>query len=235
MFRKILDEIINFVLPNSCISCDEPIGPKEKFVCRNCFQMLEKYEDIHPWNDEYAGNGIITDSLSAFWFREGTVIQTLMHALKYQKMRSIGKLLGNELGIRIKELNAPVFDYIIPVPLHKAKLRDRTYNQSEFIAMGIQIVIPAEVIVDGVIRTRFTGTQTRLNKAERKINVTDAFTINPKHSKRLAGKNIIVVDDVITTGATILECAGALKKSGARNILVSSAAYAELKAEEIPD
>ena len=72
-------------------------------------------------------------------------------------------------------------------------------------------------------------TQTKLNKAERKVNVSDAFEVNPKHSEKLAGKNIIVVDDVITTGATILECAGALRKSGAGNILVSSAAYAELK------
>ena len=229
MFRKVLEELINFVLPNSCLSCELPIEPHEKFICQKCYQTLEKYGDTHPWKDEYIESGIITNSLSAFWFREGNVIQSLMHAMKYQKMRSVGKMLGTEIGNQIAEVNNPAFDYIIPVPLHKAKYRDRTYNQSEYIAKGIHDVTRAEVITDGVVRTRFTETQTRLNKAERKVNVSDAFKVNPKHLEKLKGKNIIVVDDVITTGATILECAGALRLSGAGNIWVCSAAYAELK------
>lgn len=229
MFRKVLYELLNFVLPNSCISCGEPIDPHEKFVCPKCFQALEKYEDTHPWKDEYIESGVITNSMSAFWFREGSAIQSLMHAMKYQKMKSVGKMFGRELGRLAAEVNGVTFDYFVPVPLHKAKYRDRTYNQSEYIAKGIHEVIGGEAVADGIIRTRYTGTQTRLNKAERKINVSDAFKVNGKYLEKFAGKNIIVVDDVITTGATILECASALKKSGAGMIWVCSAAYAELK------
>jgi ComF family protein len=149
--------------------------------------------------------------------------------MKYQKMKSVGKMFGHELGNRAAKVNGVTFDYIVPVPLHKAKYRDRTYNQSEYIAKGIHEVIGGEAIADGIIRTRYTGTQTKLNKAERKVNVSDAFKVNPKYLEKFAGKNIIVVDDVITTGATILECASALKKSGAGSIWVCSAAYAELK------
>lgn len=228
MFRKVLNELINFVLPNSCISCGVPIDLEEKFICLKCHQTLEKYRDTHPWRNEYIESGIISNSMSAYWFREDNSIQSLIHAMKYQKMKSVGRMLGSEIGKQILDAANVSFDYIIPVPLHKAKYRDRTYNQSEYIAKGIHDVIGAEVVIDGVMRTRYTGTQTKLNKAERKINVSDAFMVNPKHLEKLTGKNIIVVDDVITTGATILECAGALRRSGAGNIWVCSAAYAEL-------
>lgn len=231
MFRSILDEIIGFFLPASCLSCGEPITAHEKFLCAKCFQKLEKYEDTHPWKDEMSGAGIIDNSLSAFWFREGTPIQPLLHAMKYQKMRSIGVMLGRELGKRIAALNEMNFHHVIPVPLHKAKFRDRTYNQSEYIARGVSGITGSEVLNDAVIRTRFTPTQTKLNKQERRENVMDAFTVDQKRAAALAGKNIIIVDDVITTGATILECAKVLRNAGARSLWVCSAAYAELKSD----
>jgi ComF family protein len=231
MFRSILDEIIGFVLPPSCLSCDEPMSAQEKFLCIKCFQKLEKYEDTHPWKEEMISRGVITNSLSAFWFREGTPIQPLLHAMKYQRMKSVGILLGAELGKRIVSLSGIEFDYVIPVPLHKAKFRDRTYNQSEYIARGVSKEIGAMAFSKGIIRTRFTPTQTKLNKQERRENVMDAFAGNPKYSASVTGKNIIIVDDVITTGATILECAKVLREAGAREIWVCSAAYAELKSD----
>ena len=138
-------------------------------------------------------------------------------------------MLGEEIGKLAVSKNLKDIDIIIPVPLHKAKLRDRTYNQSEYIAKGISNILKTEVISDAVIRSRFTPTQTRLNKAERKVNVSGAFGINSKYADKLRGKNILLADDVITTGATILECASAIKSAGSGKLCICSAAYAELK------
>jgi len=236
MFRMILNRtasgITDFILPKVCLCCDTPIdgypANGNKFICPKCYGKLERYNDPHPWKDDYISLGVIDNSMSAFWFREGAEIQTLMHEMKYGKMKSVGRLFGREIGgVIISETNIK-WDYVIPVPLHKARQRDRMYNQSEFIADGINEKIRAVVLADGIIRTRFTGTQTKLNKQERKENVKNAFEVNPKHKHNIVNKNIIVVDDVITTGATILECAETLKLSGAGIVWVCSAAYAEL-------
>ena len=229
MLQRIFSNILNFALPNTCISCQANIGAQEKYLCKVCLGKLEPYNENHPWKEELIAGGTIDNSLSAFWFREGTPIQTLLHSMKYSKMKGVGIFLGNELGKLIGQHANMRFDYILPVPLHKAKFRDRTYNQSEFIAKGISDILNAEVINDLLIRTRFTGTQTRLTKSERKENVSGAFEVNPKHADVIRNKNMILVDDVITTGATILECASALKKASAGRVWVCSAAYAELK------
>jgi ComF family protein len=231
MFRSILEEIIGFVLPASCLSCEEPISVQEKFLCVNCIQKLENYEDTHPWKEEMKSAGVIDNSISAFWFREGTPIQPLLHAMKYQKMKSVGVMLGKELGRKITRLNGIKFDFVIPVPLHKARFRERTYNQCEYIARGISAETGAKVLNDAVIRTRFTPTQTKLNRQERIENVMGAFGVNPKFAEILNGRKIILADDVITTGATILECAKVLHKAGTEIIWVCSSAYAELKTE----
>ena len=228
MLRSVLDEIIGFVLPNSCISCGSSIEPKEKFLCPACYSKLEKYTDTHPWKNEMMLSGAIDNSISAFLFREGTPIQQLLHALKYQKVRSAGIMLGGEIGKQISGLSGLTFDYIIPVPLHKARQRDRTFNQSDYIAKGTGGILGARVVNGALYRIRNTGSQTKLNREERKQNVSEAFRVNPEYSHLVKGKNIVLVDDVITTGATILECARALKSSGAAALWVCSAAYAEL-------
>jgi len=114
------------------------------------------------------------------------------------------------------------------VPLHRAKERERTYNQSLFICKGIGETLNIAAPDNFMKRNRFTETQTRLDKPGRKENVRGAFEINPKIKQNITGKNIILADDVITTGATILECARVLKENGCGKILICSAAYAVL-------
>jgi ComF family protein len=233
MIKNIINGIVDFILPAACLHCQAAIdtainGDEVKFICSKCYSRLERFSQPHPWGEEYSAKGVIDGSFSAFWFREGSEIQTLMHEMKYGKLKSVGRLFGREIGNAITAQNKIQWDYIIPVPLHKARLRDRTYNQSEYIAKGIKEVIKTEVLADGVHRTRFTGTQTKLNKPQRRENVKDAFEVNPKHRQNINNKNIVVVDDVITTGATILECAQTIKLSGAGKVMVCSAAYAEL-------
>lgn len=212
------------------MACGDIVEENQEFLCRRCYDKLERYNDVHPWRAEKISEGIIDNSLSVYWFRENTPVQSLFHALKYQKIKSAGIMLGREIGNCINTIpEAEKFDVIIPVPLHKAKQRDRSYNQSEYIAKGVSVVLKLPVLKNTVSRTRFTPTQTKLNKAQRLENVSGAFEINEANKADIEGKNIILCDDVITTGATILECASVLKKSGCGRLWICSAAYAELK------
>lgn len=226
---KTINGLLNFILPNTCLGCENILDSGDSYLCPSCFSALEKYNETHPWQREKISEGIIDNSFSVYWFREGTPIQQIFHALKYQKMKRVGIMLGEEIGKSLLRPDNPGFDLIIPVPLHKAKQRDRTYNQSEFIAEGISRQLNLPVIKYGVKRNRFTPSQTKLNKEKRKENVKGAFEVQNETKLLLTGKNIILCDDVITTGATILECARALKNAGAAKVWACSAAYAELK------
>jgi ComF family protein len=233
MFKSLVKGLTDFILPPLCLCCESLLEETGfngvKFICPACYGRLERFNETHPWKNEYIEKGVIEGSLSAFWFRDGSEIQTLMHEMKYGKMKSIGRMFGREIANRITSLSLEKWDFVIPVPLHKARKRDRTYNQSEYIAEGAAQVLKTEVLPDAIKRIRRTGTQTRLNKLQRKENVKDAFAVQPESASLIQNKNILLVDDVITTGATILECAEAFKAAGAGRIWVCSAAYAELK------
>jgi ComF family protein len=142
-------------------------------------------------------------------------------------MTLLGLRLGRDIGEKIREERLfTKADYLIPVPLHKAKLRERGYNQSELLCKGIAEVTKIPMSSTFLKRKRHTQTQTRLSWEERKQNVSNAFMIETKHEKVLAGTTVIVVDDVITTGSTINECAKILRECGVREVFAASAALA---------
>ncbi|MCX7761723.1 MAG: ComF family protein [Candidatus Kryptonium sp.] len=171
--------------------------------------------------------GYISKAFACFHFKEESAIQILIHELKYQNKSSIGLLLGEIVGNAIKDdPNFSTADALVPVPLHKIRLRERGYNQSELISKGISKVIKVNVEKDLLIRARNTETQTKLNLDQRKENVKDAFVVNDKHKNFVNGKKFVIVDDVITTGATINECAKALVSSGASKVFAVSVAVA---------
>jgi len=228
MLKRILNGFLGFVLPDTCLSCGTVLDASERFICATCHNKLIKFDEPHPWKDEEISCGVIDDSFSLYQFHEGTEIQTLLHAFKYEKMKSVGRMFGREIGARILSADETAFDYAVPVPLHYGKKRERTYNQSLFISKGISDKLNVKVLENCLERTRFTKTQTKLHKLQRQENVRGAFRLNPKFKNTIAGKNIILSDDVITTGSTILECARTLKAAGCGKILVCSIAYAVL-------
>ncbi len=173
----------------------------------------------------FAETGYISDLISLYYFEKGKVLQSVMHSLKYEEVTSFGFELGRKLGETVKQKNFSVHA-VIPVPLNKQKLRERGYNQSEYIANGVSSVLNIPVLTKTVQRIKYTVTQTHLNAQERKENVANAFSIaRPELVKE---KTILIVDDVITTGSTIQEIAKVLKESGAQNIIAGSAGLAKL-------
>ncbi len=225
---EFLGGLINFVLPPVCICCDNPLEKNTRFVCNSCFSKLKKVEDNQNiWGNRVHQVNFEGNALCLYWFAEGTEIQHILHALKYSKMKSVGNLFGKIIGTELKRRYNGTYDYTVPVPLHRAKLRERTYNQSDFICRGIGEQLNIQPLEKCLKRSRYTKTQTKLSIDEREENVRNAFEVNTKFKDLIKGKNIILADDVITTGSTILECARVLKDSGCREVTVCSIALAE--------
>jgi ComF family protein len=228
MIKKFLNGILDFVLPPICVCCEDPLEPGTRFVCGECMSKLKKVDDDYDiFKDRVYKVNFEGDALSLYWFVEGTEIQHILHALKYSKMKSMGKLFGRIIGNEVRKRYTAKYDYAVPVPLHKSKERERTYNQSYYICLGIKEALNTEPLMKCLQRTRYTKTQTKLSIDERHENVRNAFALNPKYTGSITGKNIILVDDVITTGSTILECARVLKNGGCGEVTVCSIALAE--------
>ncbi len=228
MLKNILNSFLGFVLPPVCVCCDSPLEPNKRFVCGNCLSKLKKVDEAHNiWGDRVHKVTFKGNAFSLYWFIEGTEIQHVIHALKYSRMKSIGNVFGKIIGEEITRRFPDSYDYAVPVPLHKAKLRERTYNQSTYICRGISESLNVLPLEKCLKRSRYTKTQTKLSINEREENVRGAFELNDKHKETVKGKNIILVDDVITTGSTILECARVLKENGCSTVTICSIALAE--------
>ncbi len=228
--KFIVDLFLDFVFIHECEICHQHLDDKRIIICRDCFQKIERANPIdleRSFTIKFGNPNFINKAFSCFHFKEESIIQTLIHELKYQNKRSIGILLGEVIGQLIK--NDPDFsaaDILVPVPLHKIRLRERGYNQSELIAKGVSNATGIKVIKNLLVRTRNTETQTKLNLEERKENVKDAFFVNGKYKSFVIDKKVIIVDDVITTGSTINECAKALAQAGASKVFALSVAIA---------
>jgi ComF family protein len=223
----ILQPLHDFLFVTECLHCGVRLNNDEQRVCSNCWNSLSKVSQndytYKILTERFREGGVIDDFVSLFYFEKGKLLQTLAHSLKYDE----GTAFGFELGVRFGEkVTGKTIDCIIPVPLNKRKERERGYNQSDWIAKGISSIINVPVHPNIVRRSRYTETQTHLNAEERKKNIADAFVITETNSVR--GKNILLVDDIVTTGSTIQEIARVLKNAETKWITAGSAGLAKL-------
>lgn len=165
-------------------------------------------------------------ALALFSFKNESKIQGMMHAIKYANSPMLAHSLGMRCGKFLKEnsLSAEI-DLVVPVPLHTKKTKLRGYNQSAFFASGIAEASGIACSEDCIRRVRFTETQTKKDSLERFLNVQSAFDLNKPDE--LSGKSVLLVDDVLTTGATLEACAETLLKANVRDISVATIAIAE--------
>jgi ComF family protein len=149
----------------------------------------------------------------------------VIRALKYAQSPSIGTEFGRETGAAMQHLGILAAEVIVPVPIHHARRRERTYNQAELIAGGISDSTGIPLLHKALLRRRYTTTQTRLNAEERHSNLTGAFVAG-RNASSLRDKIVLLTDDVLTTGSTINTCATALLEAGARRVDVAVLAAA---------
>lgn len=159
-------------------------------------------------------------------FQKGGVVQRLLHQLKYNNCPEIGERLGKAYGRELSDtLLAGEFDLIVPVPLHRSRQRQRGYNQSAYFAKGLSEALQVPWDESISIRTHATASQTRKNRADRWENVRHVFDVRTAIS--VQGKRILLVDDVITTGATLEACGQHLLDCGCASVSVACIAEAQ--------
>ena len=204
----VIDEILDFIAPKYCQLTGEKID--SGFFSEKGFGILKIDKLILKENKNL---GSATNSISLF-SSSNEEIMKLIHKMKYYGKSDIAFELGVILGEKMIEEFSIFhgFDFIIPVPVHKTRLRERGYNQSLKIAEGIAQLLEINVLDDLVIRNRYTNSQATLKGSERPENVKSAFSLNNKFDlNKIKNSNILLCDDVITSGSTIRECALALK------------------------
>ena len=228
--RSYLADFVSLLFPELCVACRESLVANEHLLCTDCRFNLP-YTNFYLQADnivarQFWGKINIEAAFALFYFNKGGKIQNMLHQLKYNGQQQIGNLLGNIAGGQLakNEIFNNV-DYIIPVPLHKKRFRERGYNQSTRFAEGLADKLNAVVEEDNLVRVRSTETQTHKSRFARFENMQEVFmVINPE---KLQGKHVLLVDDVITTGSTLEACGEQLLKVEGLKLSIATIAYAE--------
>lgn len=197
-------------------------------MCEKCFKSLQRISSENLFNDfnrQYSHNGAIDGLFSLFYFEKDKAIHKIIHSFKYENRFQTGEYFGRYFSSQFSgKIIEEHIEIAVPVPLHPLKKAERGYNQSEYITKGICGESKLQYRRDLIKRVRYTKSQTRLSIEERKKNIRGAFAVNKGKAEVLKGKNILLFDDVITTGVTIAECAKVLKNAGAAKVFASSIA-----------
>lgn len=209
----LLDDFISLIYPRICMACGNSLYKHEKIICNYCLYHLPKtyfhLEKDNPVSQKFWGRVNIESVAAYYYFSKAGKVQHLIHQLKYNKQKEIGIFVGKLYGIELK--NSVLFkntDIIVPVPLHPKKQRIRGYNQSEMFAKGLSVSMDVDINTNILYRNISSETQTKKSRYKRWENVKEIFKI--KDAETLKDKNILLVDDVITTGSTLEACANAL-------------------------
>ncbi|HHW59287.1 MAG: phosphoribosyltransferase family protein [Bacteroidales bacterium] len=209
---KFVTSFFNILFPKTCVSCENPIYDKNNILCSDCFSKLgfTYYKNFveNPLYEKFIGQANIEYAYALCYFYKDGILQHCLHALKYKGHKDVGTFFGKLIGYELNDIDPPV-DIIIPVPLHPKKEKVRGYNQAEMIAKGVSKVLKIPIAINIIKRTKFTETQTKKTKWERYDNLNGVFAI--QNSKSLANKHVLIVDDVITTGATTVSLIDLLK------------------------
>ncbi len=219
----LLTEITDFIFPKICLVSGN------KLSVNNSNQYIE--DSILKSLIRVNNNDLIelklklkSDiSLSFFRFQEESDIQKVIHYLKYGGMRKMGQYLGfyimKELSNTDYYKSFSDFNVIAPVPLFQSKQRERGYNQSYYISEGVNEILKLKYIDDLIIRVKNTKTQTHLKIKERELNLKNAFKVNPHYTSEYEKMNVVIIDDVVTTGTTLNEIIKLLRKNGVKRIM----------------
>lgn len=228
--RGYLADFVSLLFPELCQACGESLVTGEDLLCINCRYNLP-FTDFHLKPDnmvaqQFWGKINLEAAYAMCYFTKGEKMQHLMHQFKYKGIQKIGNLLGNIAGEQLAK--NPVFrsvDIIIPVPLHKSRLRKRGYNQSACFAEGLSEKLNVPVDKSNLIRIRATETQTHRSRFSRFENMQEVFAL--ANADTLINKHVLLVDDVVTTGSTLEACGVELLKVEGLKLSIATIACAE--------
>jgi ComF family protein len=222
------NDFVDLIFPRCCEACDQSLVGNEETICTACRISLPRVNKdsalCSNLRDKFVHLPEVANATAFLLFTKRGKVQKLLHALKYKSISAVGRTLGQMFGQEMKaDKMIPETGLIISVPLHPAKMKRRGYNQSDLLAEGFAGATGLSWSGSTLVRKRNTSSQTGKTKIERRENVKDVFVLN----EPLLHKTIIVMDDVLTTGATVEACVTALKAGGAETFYIMTIAAAQ--------
>ena len=226
----VLDDLVSIFYPLLCLACGEEEVTETDQICIACEMELPRtnfhFNKHNPFTDRFSGRIPLQSGAAFYYFFKGGKTQHLIHQIKYHGKKNIAVSLGRIYGNQLK--TSPLFkdiDLILPVPLHAYKLRQRGYNQSAVFAEGLSQAMGIPWKDHILKRVTYTTTQTKKSKLDRAENVEQVFMV--AHPKQIEGKHVLIVDDVLTTGATLESCANEVLKVPGTKISLATIAMAK--------
>jgi ComF family protein len=213
--KDIIDDFLSLFFPSLCLSCGESLVRGEEMLCSRCLiETSQTGYHLKPDNaleQLFWGRCVVERGAAFSVYNRGSHIRKLIHKMKYKGQKEIGYGLGKLYGSYLKGTSfMEGIDLFIPVPLHPSRLKQRGYNQSEYIARGLSSATGVPVVDNVLRRASKSATQTHRGRYERWENVEGLFVVVDQ--KGVEGKHIMLVDDVVTTGSTLEACVDALKR-----------------------
>jgi len=207
---EILKAFSHLFFPQICYACGSSLLGTDQLLCLRCLHELPytRFEKYHhnPVERIFWGRLAIHEAASLFYFTKDSIVERLLHQLKYKGRREVGTYCGRLMGAALQKVERfKDIDGIIPLPLFRRKERERGFNQAKLLCDGLKEMINKPIMDDVILRIEATETQTHKNRIERWQNMEHRFEV--EHPELLKGKHILLVDDVITTGATLESCA----------------------------
>ncbi len=224
-----IKDLIALVFPSICPACNKRICVDDHLICLHCAIQLKKTDQhrlkVNEFTQKFVGRVPLHSATARYYYAENSVFRNLIYALKYKNRYDIGYKIGVDYGKDLRGVSwFEDVDCIIPVPLHKSKLKKRSYNQSEAFARGLSCSMNIPCKVDWLKRQKNTPSQTQMTRYERLENMNEAFTFLDKG--RPLPNHVLLVDDIITTGSTLEACAQVLLSNGVSKISMACIAMA---------
>lgn len=230
MIYRLLRDLLGLLFPELCAACGTHLYRGEQCLCSKCLYDLP-YSDHHLHADNRAakkfwGRLPLGSVFALLHFKKGNAVQRILHSLKYRNQPDLGVKLGRMIAEKLVLSGQEIHpDIIIPVPLHHKREKLRGYNQSLCIAKGIAEILQIPLSEGQLKRNIATKSQTKKNRYSRYENMIGVFHL--QNAAILKGKHVLLVDDVITTGATLEACATTLLKHNVNKISIAAAAFAD--------
>lgn len=226
----LIDDIVDFVFPRHCIICKKRLTRQEKYICIPCYGLIPRTQfhtvessDLEKLFWVCADKVKIGRAVSFFYYTD--TCREILFKLKYKKNPRIGTYIVSQY---VKEIETSGFfdgiDMIVPIPLHWIRQCKRGYNQSDYIAEGISKMMGIPICTKAVKRVVNNKSQTLMRRSERADNVKNIFRLI--HPEMLTNRHVLIVDDVVTTGSTIISCIGEIAKATNVKVSVLALSYA---------
>ena len=226
--REIKDSLLHMLFPNVCAGCGNDVISGDTVLCLKCIDaMPETNFELHPGNPiekKFWGRLQIVTATAQYYFTRESLMQQLMHEFKYRGNKDLGLQLGRMMGDNLARSGRFTIDALIPLPLFDSKEKRRGFNQATLLCEGIAENLKVPVLKDVIIRSTHTDTQTKKGRIDRWLNMEGKFILN--NVSAISGKHVLLIDDVVTTGATLEACGSELLTAPGAQLSIATLCYA---------